>query len=122
MRTFALSLGTSKLKRIGKQAWTPVSLARVLPVLQTVAVDPVYDVTGRLYGFFSTNYFLSDISLFLAQLKFTPTGQVFIIERSGNLVATSLVTESSGLKQIDGKPDRILSSESQDNLTRALDC
>ncbi len=107
-------------KEIGKQAWTPVSLARVLPVLQIVAVAPVYDVTEKLYGFFSTNYFLSDISLFLTQLKFTSSGQIFIIERSGDLVATSLMTESSGLKQIDRKFDRILSSESQDNLTREV--
>ncbi|GBO55883.1 hypothetical protein APA_4033 [Pseudanabaena sp. lw0831] len=107
-------------KDIGKQAWTPVSLARVLPLLQTVAVAPVSDVTGKLYGFFSTNYFLSDISLFLMQLKFTPTGQVFIIERSGDLVATSLATEASGLRQTDKKFSRILSSESQDNLTREV--
>jgi PAS domain S-box-containing protein len=107
-------------KDIGKQAWTPVSLARALPLLQTVAVAPVYDVTGKLYGFFSTNYFLSDISLFLMQLKFTPTGQVFIIERSGDLVATSIEIEASGLKQIDRKFARILSSESQDNLTREV--
>ncbi len=107
-------------KDIGKQAWTPISLARVLPLLQTVAVAPVYDVTGRLSGFFSSNYFLSNISLFLMQLKFTPTGQVFVIERSGDLVATSLATESSGLRRTDKKFDRILSSESQDNLTREL--
>jgi PAS domain S-box-containing protein len=107
-------------KDIGKQAWTPVSLARVLPLLQTVAVAPVYDVTGKLYGFFSTNYFLSDISLFLTQLKFTPTGQVFIIERSGNLVATSIAAESSGLRRSDQKISRIFSSDSQDNLTREV--
>jgi PAS domain S-box-containing protein len=106
-------------KDIGKQAWTPISLARVLPLLQTVAFAPVYDVNG-LYGFFSTNYFLSDISLFLMQVKFTSTGQVFIIERSGELVATSLATESSGLRRTDKNFSRILASESQDNLTREV--
>ena len=106
-------------KDIGKQAWTPISLARVLPLLQTVAFAPVYDVNG-LYGFFSTNYFLSDISLFLMQVKFTSTGQVFIIERSGELVATSLATESSGLRRTDKKFSRILASESQDDLTREV--
>jgi PAS domain S-box-containing protein len=106
-------------KDIGKQAWTPISLARVLPLLQTVAFAPVYDVNG-LYGFFSTNYFLSDISLFLMQVKFTSTGQVFIIERSGELVATSLATESSGLRRTDKNFSRILASESQDDLTREV--
>ncbi|MCX5933325.1 MAG: PAS domain S-box protein, partial [Pseudanabaena sp. LacPavin_0818_WC45_MAG_42_6] len=91
----------------------------VLPLLQTVAFAPVYDVNG-LYGFFSTNYFLSDISLFLMQVKFTSTGQVFIIERSGELVATSLATESSGLRRTDKKFSRILASESQDDLTREV--
>ena len=107
-------------KDIGKQAWTPVSLARALPLLQTVAVAPVYDVEGRLSGVFSSNYFLSDISLFLTQLKFTPTGQVFVIERSGDLVATSLATEASGIRQADKIFSRILSSESQDNLTKEV--
>ncbi len=107
-------------KEIGKQAWTPISLAKILPLLQTVAVAPVYDLTGNLSGFFVTNYFLSDISLFLSQLKFTSNGQVFVIERSGNLVATSLATESSGLRQIDKKLSRIPSSESQDSLTREV--
>jgi PAS domain S-box-containing protein len=54
------------------------------------------------------------------QVKFTSTGQVFIIERSGELVATSLATESSGLRRTDKNFSRILASESQDDLTREV--
>ncbi|MFM7601009.1 MAG: PAS domain-containing protein [Pseudanabaena sp.] len=107
-------------KDIGKQAWTPISLARVIPTLQTVAVAPVVDATGKFYGFFTANYLLSDISLFLSQLKFTPTGQIFIIERSGDLVATSVAAEASGLKRIDGQFTRLTAIDSQDKLTREV--
>ena len=107
-------------KDIGKQAWTPISLARVLPILQTVAIAPVYDANDKFYGFFTANYLLSDISLFLSQLKFTPTGQIFIIERSGELVATSVATEASGLKRIDGQLTRLTAINSQDKLTREV--
>ncbi|WGS70796.1 MULTISPECIES: PAS domain-containing protein [Pseudanabaena] len=107
-------------RAIGKQAWTPISLARVIPTLQTVAVAPVIDTTGKFYGFFTANYLLSDISLFLSQLKFTPTGQIFIIERSGELVATSVAEEASGLKKIDGQVMRLTAIGSQDKLTREV--
>ena len=107
-------------RAIGKQAWTPISLARVIPTLQTVAIAPVIDDNGKFYGFFTANYLLSDISLFLSQLKFTPTGQIFIIERSGELVATSVAVEASGLKQVNGQATRLTASDSQDKLTREV--
>ncbi|MEA5476683.1 PAS domain-containing protein [Pseudanabaena galeata UHCC 0370] len=107
-------------RAINKQAWTPISLARVIPTLQTVAVAPVYETTGKFYGFFTANYLLSDISLFLSQLKFTPTGQIFIIERSGELVATSVAEEASGLKKINGQVMRLSAIGSQDKLTREV--
>jgi PAS domain S-box-containing protein len=107
-------------KDIGKQSWIPVSLARVLPILQTVAVTPVYNNSGQLQGVFSANYFLSEISLFLSQLQFSPTGQVFIIERFGDLVATSVKAEASGKHLINGKPSRLNALNSQDIGTREV--
>ena len=102
------------------QSWTPISFGRVIPLLQIVAISPVYDQQKQLNGFFNTQYFLSNISLFLNQLKFTPTGQVFIIERSGNLVATSVFTEESGLKLIGDQFLRLNATDSQDPITREV--
>ncbi|GBO51728.1 sensory box histidine kinase/response regulator [Pseudanabaena sp. lw0831] len=107
-------------KNIGKQSWTSISLAKVLPVLQTFAITPVYDASGKFSGVFTANYFLSTISLFLSQLKFTATGQVFIIERSGAIVATSVQEEATGIRKIDGKFDRLNAIDSQDKITREV--
>jgi PAS domain S-box-containing protein len=107
-------------KRMGQRGWTPVSLARTIPLIQTFAVDPVYDATGKLQGFFTANYFLSEISLFLHQLQFSPSGQVFIMERSGNLVATSVALDASGMRQVNGNPDRLPAIHSQDERTRRV--
>ncbi len=117
---FRNSAWYKQARAIGRQSWTPISLARVIPMLQIVAVAPVIDDNGKFYGFFTANYFLSDISLFLSQLKFTTTGQIFIIERSGELVATSVAAEASGLKQVNGKFTRLTAINSQDRLTREV--
>lgn len=107
-------------QNIGKQAWTPISVARILPLLQITAVAPVYDASGKLKGFFTSHYLLADISLFLSQLKFTPTAQIFILEPSGELVATSVIAEASGFQKRNGKLGRIPAIDSQDNLTRVV--
>ncbi len=103
-----------------KQSWTPVNLARVIPVLQTCAFAPVYDGDGKFYGFFGANYLLSQISDFLNGLHFSPNGKVFILERSGDLVATSVMTEELSIKQGDGKFTRVSASNSQDINTREV--
>ena len=107
-------------KSRGKQGWLPISLGRMLPILQTQAVTPVYDPTGKLQGFFTVTYLLPEISLFLNRLHFSPNGQIFVIEAGGKLVATSVLTEASGLTLINGKPARLSALNSQDQRTREI--
>ena len=107
-------------KNITKQSWTSISLAKIFPYLHMFAVVPVYDANGRFFGVFTTTHTLSTISLFLNQLKFTATGQVFIIEKSGAIVATSLSEEASGLRKVNGKLARLTASDSQDDITREV--
>ncbi|WP_271253469.1 PAS domain-containing protein [Pseudanabaena sp. Chao 1811] len=107
-------------KNLGKQAWTSISLGRILPMLQTVAIAPIYDVNEKFSALFTANYFLSDISLLLTQLKFTPTGQIFVIEKSGEMVATSVAAESAGLKRIEGKFSRLYATDSQNEIIRQV--
>ena len=42
-----------------KQSWTPVNLARVIPVLQICEFAPVYEWAGKFYGFFWVYLFLT---------------------------------------------------------------
>ena len=107
-------------KNITKQSWTSISLAKIFPYLHMFAVVPVYDANGRFFGVFTATHTLSTISLFLNQLKFTATGQVFIIEKSGAIVATSLSEEASGLRKVNGKLARLTASDSQDDITREV--
>jgi PAS domain S-box-containing protein len=104
----------------GKKTWTAVILARVVPILQTLIVDPLLDKTGKFKGFFVASYFLSEISLFLNQIQLSPKGQVFIVERSGELVATSIASEASGKSFNSGKFSRLNAKNSQDLATREV--
>ncbi|MEI6065553.1 MAG: PAS domain S-box protein, partial [Pseudanabaena sp. ELA748] len=63
---------------------------------------------------------MSDISVFLNKLHFSQTGQVFIIERSGEMVATSILAEASATKQRNWKVERISAATSQDVVTREV--
>ncbi|WP_293124786.1 ATP-binding protein [Microcoleus sp. bin38.metabat.b11b12b14.051] len=61
----------------------------------------------------------SKISAFLDRLYFSPSGQTFIMERSGNLIATSTL-ETTFVKQAKQQPTRLLAVNSQDIKTRDI--
>jgi PAS domain S-box-containing protein len=103
-----------------QQHWTPIFVGQVIPGLQILAVSPVYDRTGKFRGLFTSNYLLSNFSAFLNSLSFSSKGQAFILERSGELVATSFAPEASAMVQVSGKPSRLLAVNSQDERTREV--
>jgi diguanylate cyclase (GGDEF)-like protein len=73
---------------------------------------------GEFVGVLGSNIILSDINSFLSQLKFSPNGQIFVIERSGHLVATS-TDENGFVETVDGETSvRLVAMKSQDWLTR----
>ncbi len=101
------------------QAWSPVVVYQAAPALGLFAVAPVYDTAGQLQAVFACDVGLSDISIFLNKLHFSPSGQAFIIEHSGNLVATSTL-ETPYVKRAKGKPERLHAANSQDARTREV--
>ena len=106
-------------KNAQKQTWSPVYLYRVLPDLGISSVVPIYDMNQQLQGVLAIDFSLSEISTFLNKLKFSPKGQAFIMERSGDLVATSTL-EIPYLEQKKGAPVRLPATQSQDPRTRAI--
>lgn len=101
-----------------QQSWSPVFPVLNLPVAAISTVTPVYQ-QGKLKGVLSSDVMLSDISLFLHGLNFSPAGQAFIIERSGDLVATS-TREQPFVKNIAGEQVvRLQAASSQDVVTQA---
>ncbi|WP_013321493.1 PAS domain S-box protein [Gloeothece verrucosa] len=85
-------------KKSGKQGWVPIAVSQITGKLQTAAVAPIYNAAGQFQGMFTSIFSLSDISTFLNDLNISPSAQLFIIERSGDLVATSTL-ETPHIKQ-----------------------
>jgi PAS domain S-box-containing protein len=69
---------------------SPIYLHQIFPALGIDAVTPIYNEQNRLYGVLYSDLSLSDVNLFLQRLNFSPSGEVFIIETSGNLIASSI--------------------------------
>ena len=102
-----------------KPTWSPIIVYKARPLLGMLALAPVFNAAGQFQGFFSSDVSLGAISTFLNQLHFSPSGQTFILERSGDLVATSNL-EIRNSKQAKGKPTRLLAGNSKDARTRDI--
>ncbi|MEB3160412.1 MAG: diguanylate cyclase [Synechocystis sp.] len=62
---------------------------------------------------------LADLGIFLKKLDFSPSGQAFILEPSGHLVATS-TEELPFIRQQRQTPKRLSATQSQDPMTQAI--
>ncbi|NEO52960.1 MAG: response regulator [Okeania sp. SIO3B5] len=80
---------------------------------------PFYNQQGKLQGVLLTNINLSQIGDFLGGLRIGKTGQVFIIERSGMLVATSTGEKPFHTMNKAYGAKRVKATESQNDLTKA---
>ncbi len=101
------------------QGWSPIFATHTTSQLSLNALLPLRDDAGRLEGVLSTFFALSDLSEFLRQLKFSPTGQAFILEPSGALVATS--TGNVPYERLpNGDPVRLYAQGSQQPWLRAI--
>jgi len=84
--------------------------------LTLAAVQPVYDAQGNLQGVINSSFYLTAISDFLQQLKIGKTGQSFIVDESGYLVATSTLEQLA--KADNDQLERVLAIHSQDTITK----
>lgn len=76
-------------KQVGKPTWSPIYVFAAEPELGITPVAPLYKDSGNLRGVLAIDFTLSQISEFLRNLKISRSGQAFIIERSGDIVASS---------------------------------
>ncbi len=88
-------------------------------LLGITATVPIYDSNQQLQGVLGADLTLSQISHFLQGLKVSKSGETFIIERSGLIIATStdqtpFVTDSNS-----DQPERLNAALSPDLLIRA---
>lgn len=75
--------------KAGKPTWSAIFPHLVEPDILMVAVQPVYDQQGKLEGVIASGISISHIADFLESIKVGKSGQIFIIDRAGMLVATS---------------------------------
>jgi PAS domain S-box-containing protein len=83
------------------------------------ASEPFYDQNGQLQGVMAVDLVLTVLSDFLNQLKLTPNSETFILERSGELVATSTEEQLFTTPKQENKMQRVLGVDSEDPLTQA---
>jgi PAS domain S-box-containing protein len=98
--------------------WSPIYLFAARPILGITASSPIYNESGDLRGVIAIDLTLSQIGNFLRQLKIAKTGQAFILEPSGEIVATS--TSEDPYISTDGKQQRIHAIKSQNPLLRLI--
>ncbi|MCZ2204979.1 PAS domain S-box protein [Cylindrospermopsis raciborskii] len=71
-----------------KQTWTSVYPYLYIPTAVISAFSPVYR-NNKFIGVVGCDLALTHINLHLQKLQFSRSGKLFIIERSGNIIATS---------------------------------
>ncbi|HEY9708310.1 MAG TPA: cache domain-containing protein, partial [Oculatellaceae cyanobacterium] len=107
--------------KAGKLTWSEIYPYFSSPSLAISAARPFYDNrTGTLLGVTNATLSLSQVSDFLQDLKIGRSGQTFIVERSGDLVACStaekpFIPSKEGEKE---KRRRLQASQSRNRLIR----
>ena len=76
----------------GKPTWGTPYKWTGRDVVAISAGRPVYNPQGDLVGTLAVDLSLSDISQFLKTIEISPSSSIFIVESSGNLIATSTDT------------------------------
>ncbi len=102
----------------GKATWSSIYVWFNQAEMAIDATLPVYDKKGNQLGVLDTPLKLSRISDYLRQLKISKSGQSFIIERSGLLVASSTDAKPFIISK-DNKPQRITALNSQNTLIKS---
>jgi signal transduction histidine kinase/CheY-like chemotaxis protein len=98
--------------------WSPIYQWEIDPYPLCIGVSrAVYDKNQKLLGVLAIEQRLSQISDFLRQIKASPSGKTFILERNGLLVGSS--SSEPSFKIINKKPQRLKGSESTDPLVQA---
>jgi signal transduction histidine kinase len=93
--------------------WQPISTWESPPYPLSISVaQPVYNRDRQLVGVVGIDQRLTQISQFLQSTQPSPKAETFILERDGNLVATS------GTQHVDQSPQRLQAQESQNPIVR----
>lgn len=102
----------------GKPTWSEVYINTGYDLLQIKASRPFYDRKGELLGVLACELGIDQIGKFLQTLKIGRSGEVFIMEPSGELVASS-ISDQLLLVGRSKNAKRLRALESNDLLMRS---
>ena len=85
-----------------KPIWTSIYPGFTPGNVFIAASQPIRDRNGKLLGVSAVDFSLSELQQYLHRIKLSKTREIFAIERSGLLVASS--TQESPFRKMSGKP------------------
>jgi PAS domain S-box-containing protein len=97
--------------------WSPIYVFTASPVLGITPVAPIYNDNGSLKGVLAIDLTLSQISDFLKSIRISESGQVFAIERSGEIVGSS--TDELPFATTKDGQKRLMATDSKNLLIRS---
>ncbi len=104
--------------KAGKPVWSAVYNWSDTP--EIVSIDagyPIYDSKRQLIAVLDVSLLLSNISEFLGQVNVSRGAKVWVIERNGNLIASS--SKEQPFELVKGKAERLSVLKSQDPIIRS---
>ncbi len=100
----------------GKPTWSKIFVGASGKVTISLS-QPIYGETGTLLGVQNSNFRLSRIHDFLQSVKVGLTGQTFIVDRSGHLIASSVIEQPYKIQ--DKALEQIAATEIENPVVRA---
>lgn len=107
------------LAKAKRSTWTGIYTYFGHPRLGITTSTPIYDKDNNFVGVLGTDLVLINISEFLESLKIGKSGQTFIMERSGLLVASSSGERPFLPHSRNPELERLPATKSSDRLTRS---
>jgi class 3 adenylate cyclase/methyl-accepting chemotaxis protein len=102
----------------GKPTWSRIYQWDDKPEVLSISHSyPLYDRDRRLIGVLGVDYILTQLNTFLQEIKIDKEKRVFVIERSGLIVGTSISERTFSF--VNGKPQRLNILNSSDPLSRS---
>lgn len=103
-------------KLAGRPVFSEVYRHFVFQEPTVTAVQPIYDASGKLIGVFGVDYLLSWLGTVLSDLPLGASGQVFVTDSEGLLVASSV--GKSPFEERNGRMERIRAADSNNEVLR----
>jgi HAMP domain-containing protein len=101
-----------------KPVWSSIYNWDDKPDVMSVSYNaPLYGPDKKLQGVMGGDFILTQLSGFLNKLEVSPNAKVFLMERSGALIASS--ADQKPFTMVDGKAKRLNAEESSDPVIRA---